>query len=380
MIINQVISKALLFLTSAILLIIYSGISAASIAGILIGAIILSLGPALPGILQSEGFYIDRTAAHLYKDKSLGRYGLLFDILFAAYIISGFRYQAFLFFVPVLFYDVSAFGFFMSGFMGTAAIIYLCSNLSVGFGALMIIIATAAFAISQENLSVLYFRHEMKSLRDDAAEHQLLIEEHNRRLKESQDASIYMATLKERNRIAREIHDNVGHMLTRSILQAGAIRAINRDERLNPHIDALSDTLNTAMDKIRTSVHDLHDESIDLKTAVTDILKPVTSFDTSLEYDMESPIPGRVKYCFINIIQEAVNNTIKHSNGNSIKILLREHPSFYQMMVLDNGSDINMETSGGIGLKNISDRVNSLSGNLKIDTENGFKILVTIMK
>jgi signal transduction histidine kinase len=42
---------------------------------------------------------------------------------------------------------------------------------------------------------------------------------------EKQDYEIYLATLRERNRIAREIHDNVGHMLSRSILQIGALKA-----------------------------------------------------------------------------------------------------------------------------------------------------------
>lgn len=49
-------------------------------------------------------------------------------------------------------------------------------------------------------------------------------------MQRNQDYEIYLATLKERNRIAREIHDNVGHMLTRSILQLGALSVINKDE------------------------------------------------------------------------------------------------------------------------------------------------------
>lgn len=39
-----------------------------------------------------------------------------------------------------------------------------------------------------------------------------------------------LATLNERNRIAREIHDNVGHLLSRSLLQVGALQVVNRDE------------------------------------------------------------------------------------------------------------------------------------------------------
>ena len=84
-------------------------------------------------------------------------------------------------------------------------------------------------------------------------------------MQRNQDYEIYLATLKERNRIAREIHDNVGHMLTRSILQLGALSVINKDETVGEAINDLSGTLNTAMTSIRSSVHDLHDDSIALK-------------------------------------------------------------------------------------------------------------------
>ena len=63
-------------------------------------------------------------------------------------------------------------------------------------------------------------------LRDDSTEKNLLLEEKNHMLVEKQNYEIYTATLKERNRIAREIHDNVGHLLSRSILITGAAKAV----------------------------------------------------------------------------------------------------------------------------------------------------------
>ena len=70
---------------------------------------------------------------------------------------------------------------------------------------------------------------------------------------EKQETEVHLATLKERNRIAREIHDNVGHMLSRSILQLGALKALNHDSSLSAPLSELHKTLNTAMDSIRTS-------------------------------------------------------------------------------------------------------------------------------
>ena len=89
-------------------------------------------------------------------------------------------------------------------------------------------------------------------LRDDIAEKNMQLASQNIKLAEAQNSSIHIATLKERNRIAREIHDNVGHMLTRSILQTGALQIINKDDRLKEPLKELKDTLDGAMTNIRS--------------------------------------------------------------------------------------------------------------------------------
>lgn len=221
---------------------------------------------------------------------------------------------------------------------------------------------------------------ELKKLRDNSKEREILIEGKNHRLIEKQDAEIYAATLQERNRIAREIHDNVGHMLTRSILQVGAIKTINTNEVLTEPLEGLHKTLNTAMTNIRNSVHDLHDQSLDLKSAINEIMDSVDKFDVNLQYDMGHDIPKSIKYCFISITKEAVNNALKHSNGSKIDIIMQEHPAFYQLLIHDNGTSSKVGLSEGIGLTNMRDRVKNLGGNIKISSDNGFKILVSIIK
>ena len=223
-------------------------------------------------------------------------------------------------------------------------------------------------------------QNNLKRSRDTYREHELLIEQKNLELLKRQDAEVYTATLKERNRIAREIHDNVGHMLTRSILQIGAVKAINKEDSLTEPLNNLHNTLNTAMTNIRESVHDLHDESIDLKNAINDIIRSFDNLSILFDYDMGKNVPRNIKYCFIGVVKEAINNTVKHSNANKITVILREHPGFYQLLIEDNGTNINVNIKNGIGLNNIYDRVNSLGGNIKITTENGFKILISIFK
>lgn len=226
---------------------------------------------------------------------------------------------------------------------------------------------------------------QLHQMRDESAEHDLLMEKVNHQLIETQNEKIYNATLKERNRIAREIHDNVGHMITRSILQVGAIGIINKEETLKTPIAQLKETLDTAMDSMRKSVHDLYDESIDLKQALLHLKPLANDLHFILEYDCESEIPRDVKYAFISIAKEAVTNTVKHSNGDQIKLIVREHPAFYQFQIMDNGTRINrknlsVESQDGIGIQNMKERVTSLGGTLQIKTDHGFMIFVTVMK
>lgn len=230
--------------------------------------------------------------------------------------------------------------------------------------------------------------------RDDSEEHALLLSEKNKALLEKQDYEIYAATLRERNRIAREIHDNVGHVLSRSILMTAACKTINKNEALNPLLGNLEESLNGAMNSIRSSVHDLHDDAVNLEDAIKGLVKDFTFCPVTLTYDMSRQVPREVKYSLISITKEGLSNVMRHSNADSVNILLREHPALYQLCIEDNGTlgskipdiqtdaDSNkMETvSGGMGLSNIRDRVKALGGTVQITQEKGFRIFVTIPK
>lgn len=221
---------------------------------------------------------------------------------------------------------------------------------------------------------------KFRKTRDESVENAILLKEKNQALLEKQDYEIYTATLKERNRIAREIHDNVGHMLSRSILLTGAIRTISKDPALAPSLEQLEATLNTAMTNVRESVHDLHDESINLRDALNGLMKDFTFCPIQMDYDMGYEVPKSIKYCFISIVKEALNNIIRHSSASKVQIIVREHPGLYQLVVEDNGTQLHQETDRGLGLLNMEDRVRALKGTMQIRTENGFRIFITIPK
>ncbi len=248
---------------------------------------------------------------------------------------------------------------------------------------------------------------EYKRARDDSRELTLMLEKKNQDLLEKQDTEVYLATLKERNRIAREIHDNVGHMLSRSILMVGALKTVNQDENLKVPMELLDQTLNEAMTNVRQSVHDLHDESVNLKEVMESLAEEFRFCPVQFTYDMGYDIPKEIKYSFIAITKEALNNVMRHSNANEVKILAREHPGLYQLIIEDNGTSnerirpdgdreeyAEKESAGktgndwktentessGIGIENMKERVRMLGGTMQIQKETGFRIFITVPK
>lgn len=220
---------------------------------------------------------------------------------------------------------------------------------------------------------------KLRSLRDEVTETNLSLKLANEAISRAQDSEIHIATLKERNRIAREIHDNVGHMLTRSLLQSGALIVINKDEDLKKPLEDLRDTLDTAMTSIRQSVHDLHDDSIDLRRALEDTISAVDGrFSVKLDYDISDNATGNVKLCILGVVKEGLSNAVKHSSGDKISISVHEHPGLYQLIIEDNGSCSKIADTG-IGLNNMRERASSVGGTISFTpSEKGFRIFMSI--
>lgn len=284
---------------------------------------------------------------------------------------------AFAIFLPFLFYELTA-SFSNYFYLAACLLPFLCFHKEPFlYSWLLLLLYLLAWLLAYKTKVILQLEQNFRILRDTSTEYHLLLHQKNKDLMEKQDYEIHVATLKERNRIAREIHDNVGHMLSRSILQSGALLAINQQETLNEPLNSLKETLSLAMDSIRKSVHDLHDDSVDLKGTITELLSGFSDYQINLDYDMGPFVPAPIKYCFISIVKEALSNIAKHSNATSILITLRQHPGLYQLTVTDNGSNTGQNDSG-IGLINMQERVKNLNGHLSISTEHGFRIFVSI--
>ena len=251
---------------------------------------------------------------------------------------------------------------------------------------------------------------DYRTRRDELSALSQVLESKNRDLEERQALALRLATLAERSRIAREIHDNVGHLLTRSVLQTEALRVLyTEDDALTEQLTGISQTLTLAYETVRESVHDLHEESFELHTqlqalareteglprppataatvaatiaatSTTAVLSPATTaaaavhspataaaatVDTAATLQspatlaplqvqiscelQDNPPPQSVSYSILAIAREAFSNTIKHSNATQIRLSLTEFPGFYQLIIQDNGSNppaTNYQTAG----------------------------------
>lgn len=231
--------------------------------------------------------------------------------------------------------------------------------------------------------------------RDNVREASLALEGKNRGLREKQDLEVRLATLAERGRIARDIHDNVGHLITRSIMQVEALQVVHRDNvPVCDEFAQVGTTLHEAMDTVRASVHDLHDDAFDLETQIGEVAAGVT---LSVDVDYRATeLPVEVGYCFIAVIREALSNSSRHGNADRASVSVVDYPGFYRLTVHDNGSVAPSDSaldglnggfaaqrrnaSRGIGLSTMADRVRVLDGMFRVGYDRGFKVFVTVPK
>lgn len=242
--------------------------------------------------------------------------------------------------------------------------------------------------------------HELnRRQRDEIREGAIALEAKYAELADRQDLDVKLATLKERSRIAREIHDNVGHLLTRAVLQVNALQVTHRDDnRIVSELAAVGETVGEALDAVRASVHDLHDEGFDLETQLRAVAAACEGIDVRVDYSA-SDVPEPIGYSFLAIAREALSNTARHSDATRAHIAVTEHPGFFRLVAKDNGTataasagafahDIltdardaaDSRARAGIGLATMRDRAAALGGTFRVSNAGGFTVFVSVPK
>ena len=252
------------------------------------------------------------------------------------------------------------------------------------------ILSVAATLLSLRTAQLEREQERMRRTRDELQERALALEARNRDLADRQDYEVELATLAERARIAREIHDNVGHQLTRASLQTEALRVVHADE---PGVAAdfadVKRTVDEALQLVRTSVHALNDNAVDLSVQLECIVEGARS-DGGPQIELEvmtEHAPANVANCFAAVLREALSNTMRHACAHAVTVRCMEHPSFYQLVVSDDGTGATKTNSRGIaegmGLGSMRERVEALGGTFTAGPRAGapgWRVFATVPK
>ena len=312
-----------------------------------------------------------------------------------AYLVSALFIHEFSLFIPLIAYDCMRAEPLVVRFCWAVCPLVAPDVLPVPVIVFVYVASVVACVLSYRTTQRLLEHVRSLALRDELHEASMALERKNHDLQEKQDYEVTLATLNERSRIAREIHDNVGHLLTRSVLQVEALEVVHaNDEQIRGELEQVGSTLHEALDTVRRSVHDLHDDSLDLRTQLTSIAESDRTLAVDLDFKADE-VPSAIGYCFIAIVRESLANAAKHSDADRVHISVVEYPAFWRLTVHDNGGSPkkypipNASQSGaasdmgkgpGIGLQTMEDRARSLGGVFRAEYDKGFRIFVTIPK
>lgn len=179
----------------------------------------------------------------------------------------------------------------------------------------------------------------------------------------------------ERHRIARDLHDDVGQSL--SMIKT-KVNHSNPDSELKKLEDELSRVIEQTR-QIARGLYPSYLEKIGLIRAVASLLEKVQEASgIECSYEMDDKIESEsleTKTHIYRILQECVNNTLKHSGANALKISLVQDNSDFKLQYRDNGKGItSQKTFTGIGLQSMAERSKIIGGTISFGdkSEKGF--------
>ena len=214
------------------------------------------------------------------------------------------------------------------------------------------------------------FKYRISQLEERQAAQQAFA----RQLLESQEA--------ERKRIAAELHDSLGQNLlvikNRAMLSAMTLP----DEQTRTQFNEFSDAVAQSLEEVRTISHDLrppHLDQLGLRTALVAMIEKVAASST-IEFgyimdELDGILPAADEIKLYRIVQECLNNILKHSEATKAEIRIEAREGGLGIMIHDNGRGFtgngNAQGRIGLGLQGIAERVRIMGGTHSIQSSPG---------
>jgi signal transduction histidine kinase len=207
-------------------------------------------------------------------------------------------------------------------------------------------------------------------------------EEFSRKLLESQE--------RERQRIAAELHDSLGQDLL--VIKNWASIGLKNpaDAKTEKQFSEISETVSDAIEEVREIAYNLRPFQLDrlgLAKAIESMLERVfdsSAINLTMQIDnLEGFFPKEAEIAFYRIVQEAVNNVVKHSEANEAGVSVRRLENELRLLIWDNGKGFDQNLTspkrGGFGLTGISERARILGGKISVDSTKGEGTNVTFV-
>lgn len=208
----------------------------------------------------------------------------------------------------------------------------------------------------------------------------------NEQLHEFAQEKELMGETKERNRLAREIHDTLGHILTGISVGIDAVLVLMdiAPDKAKEQLEGIGDTARRGLQDVRRSVRKLKPDALErmsLNNAIHQMIEDMSKVTNTkiyfVSYMEELEFEADEEEVIYRIIQESTTNAIRHGKATEIWIRISEKDEELMIIISDNGCGCE-SIKEGFGLKHIRERVELLNGEVNYQGMIGFTIIAKI--
>lgn len=188
------------------------------------------------------------------------------------------------------------------------------------------------------------------------------------------------AATEERQRLARDLHDAVSQTLFSANIIAETLPRLaeQNPERAMKQLSEVSRLTRGALAEMRALLLELRPSALvnaklsDLIYQLVNALQVKKRIDTTVALEENTPLPDDVHVGFYRILQEALNNVVKHSNAKAVTIRFHNHESRAELEVSDNGAGFDTESpKSGLGLGMMRERAQAIHADLQVNSAPG---------
>lgn len=253
-------------------------------------------------------------------------------------------------------------------------ILFIKTLITITTNILFIVFAVLFFMIEEQEMN------RIQALNQQLDNTNAKLNEANIKLQNYSKTVENMSKTQERNRLAKEIHDTIGHTLT-NIISGLDASLIIIDESINEtkeHLILIREIASHCIIDIRRSVKALRPDAFEqatTKVAIDNMLNKISTNTTTQIINInkleDKSYDNDEEDAIYRTVQESITNAIRHGRSSVIKVSLKEENNTVHILVQDNGSGCK-NIKEGFGLIHMKERISMLNGQIEYSGNDGF--------